>query len=263
MKRPLVLFITVIVMLLNIVPACYGQNTSRATSKANENPLSDVVVKVGYVEFPGLTYTAQDGKPAGPVNEITMKTLEHAGIRYTIASYPAARLFDDLSKGKIDLFNGMSNIPSFQNTTIHKPLNLFPLEMRVYFTGNRKLINYREDLSGQSIVLVRGYSYGEWGSWIRHKSNNVIFFETDLHDAAFTMLKKGRVDYLLTYKYIDEICLKDISIPDLHFHTPSTVRGLYCTFNLYKHKPKAELILQKLEESYLQLIKEGKLKKYR
>lgn len=261
MKRTFFLLSVAIAILL-FVPVCHGQNTPVQTVQTQENPLGDVVLKVGYVEFPGLTYTDSNGKPAGLVNEITMKTLEHAGIQYTMTSYPAGRLFEDMAKGKIDLFNGLCTIPAFKNKTIHKPLNLFPLEMRVYFVGNKKIINNKEDLAGESIVLARAYSYDEWGKWIRDKANNVNFYETDTHDAAFHMLKKGRVEYLLTYKHIDEICLKSITIPKLRFHPPSSVNGLYCTFNLNKNKPKADLILEKLEESYNQLIQDGRLKKY-
>lgn len=257
----IVLSVVVFVLFCLFLPA-QAKDIADPPSRAKDQSLDDVVVKVGYVEFLGLTHTDPDGKPAGLVNEITMKTLEHAGIRYTIASYPAVRLFDDLARGKIDLFNGLSTIPAFKNATISRPLNLFPLEMRIYFIGDKKLINFREDLAGSRVGMTRGYSYDAWGDWIRNRANGVKYDETDTHDASFNMLQKGRVDYLLTYKYIDDICLKNLSIPDLRFHVPSSARGWHCTFNLYKHKPKADLILQKMEESYWQLIKSGQLKRY-
>lgn len=261
MKRPLIILGAIVVLLLS-VSSIYGQDTRKEPSRTKEKNAGDVVVRVGYVEFLGLTHTDKNGKPAGLVNEITMKTLEHAGIKYTIASYPAGRLFDDLSKGRLDLFNGLHTIPSFKNTTIHSSVNLFPLEMRIYFIGDKKIINFKEELSNRSIVMTRGYSYHDWGTWIRDKNNKVIFYETDTHDASFQMLKKGRVDYLLTYKYIDDACLKNMSIPNLRFNAPSSVYGLYCTFNLNKNMPHADKILRKLEDSYQQLINEGKLKQY-
>ena len=253
MKRTLPVFVA---MLLLFTAA--QTSHSRDTDKA----LRDVVIRVGYVEFPGLTHTDPHGKPAGLVNEITIKTLERAGIKYTIAAYPAARLFDELSKGKIDLFNGLGTIPSIRLSTLQSRLNLFPLEMRVYSAGLKKTIHRKEDLAASSVILVRGFTYNDWGGWIRNSDSGVAFHETDTHEAAFDMLKRGRADYLLTYKYIGEICLKNIKIPDLRYQTPSSAEGWHCTFNLYKNKPQAKLILKKLEDSYLQLIKEGNLKNY-
>jgi len=91
-------------------------------------------------------------------------------------------------------------------------INVFPLNMRVYAA---KIIGKKEDLQGHTVILVRGFTYKDRDKWIRNKANCVSFYETETHEAAFEMLKRGRGKYLLNYKYIDEECLKKVSIPNL------------------------------------------------
>ena len=262
MKKPLTLivFLTVLVLFNSSV---YGQGTGKqSTSKKDASLPSDLVLKVGYFEYPGLTYTDASGKPAGFVNEITMKTLEHAGIKYTIASYPAARFFEYVAQGKIDFFNGLSSIETVNKSMIASKINVFPLNMRVYSLQGAPHIKKKEDLRGHTVILVRGFTYKDWGKWIRDKANGITFYETETHEAAFEMLKRGRGDYLLNYKYIDDECLKKVSIPNLIVMTPPEDTQWYCSFNISRKTLHARQILNRLDNSYLQLIKEGQLKKY-
>lgn len=220
---------------------------------------TNFTLNVGYFDFPGLTFTDKDGRPAGFVNEITMKTLENINMKYTIERYPAARFYDYLSKGKIHLFNGLSTIPSVKASCVSSKIPLFPLEMRIYHLSDKKPVTTKEELSGHSVVLIRGFSYKDWGAWIRDEKNKVVFYETDSHEAAFEMLQRGRTEYLLNYKYIDEEVLHKIQIPGLVIEP---IFRWYCYFNINKDIPNAHTILKKLEESYEELLKAGKLKQY-
>lgn len=263
MKRPLVFFFLFMVTVFSFSSEIHSRNADhKVVSQADRELPADLTVKVGYFEYPGLTYTDTNGKPAGFVNEITMKTLEQAGIKYSIVSYPAARFFDDLSNGKIDLFNGLSSIEVVKKSTLSSSINLFPLNMRVYSLPGNKKITKKEDLRGHSVILVRGFTYKDWGYWIRDNASGVTFYETETHEAAFEMLKRGRATYLLNYKYIDSECLKKVKIPNLVVTTPPGESQWYCSFNIHKNTPHAKRILERLEKSYLQLIKEGQLKKY-
>jgi len=262
MKKPLTLFPLVVVLIL-VTSVAYGQNTvKKETTPKSESQLSGVNIRVGYFEYPGLTYTDANNQPAGFVNEITMKTLDHAGIKYTIASYPAARFFEYVSQGKIDFFNGLSSIEAVRKSMISSKINVFPLNMRVYCLPGAKTIKKKEDLKGHTVILVRGFTYKDWGQWIRNTVNGITFYETETHEAAFEMLKRGRGEYLLNYKYIDDECLKKVSIPNLVIMTPPDDVQWYCSFNISKTTPHARQILKKLENSYQQLIKEGQLNKY-
>lgn len=228
------------------VSYCYGQDDS-------------FVLKVGFFDFPGLTSVDKDGKPTGLVNEITMKTLERSGLKYTIERYPAARFYEYLAEGKIHVFNGLSSIASVKKCCVSSTIPLFPLEMRVYSLQGQPPVTVKEDLIGHSVILVRGFTYKDWGAWIRSGKNNIVFYETDSHEAAFEMLQSGRADYLLNYKYIDEKVLDAVAIPRL------VVMPLFrwqCYFNVNKDVPGAEKILKQLELSYEQMVKEGKLRKF-
>lgn len=232
------------------------QGESAASDKNYNN---DFVLKVGYFDFSALTYTDKNGKPAGFVNEITIKTLDNANIKYKIKEYPPGRFYHELEQGRVHLFNGLSAIPAVKKSCISSEIALFPLEMRVYWTGSKKPVKLKEDLIGRSVIIVKGFTYKDWGAWIRSGKNNVDFFDTYTHESAFNMLKKGRGEYLLNYKYIDSKYIEDAQIKDL---TAKTLFKWNCYFNIRKNTPNAQQLLKKLEASYLQLIEQGSLEKY-
>jgi polar amino acid transport system substrate-binding protein len=219
----------------------------------------DFVLKVGYFDFPGLTYVDKNGKPAGLVNGITAKTLDNAKIAYTMTNYPAARCYDYLAKGKIHLFNGLSSVPIVKASSISGKVTLFPLEMRIYHREDREEVTQKEQLTGRSVILLRGFTYKDWGAWIRDKSNRVNYYETNTHGAAFKMLQRNRADYLLNYKYIGEDYLEKFPIPNLVI-TP--LFRWHCSFNINKTTPNAAALLKRLEESYHDLIARGELTRY-
>lgn len=73
------------------------------------------------------------------------------------------------------------------------------------------------------------------------------------------MLKKGRGDYLLNYKYIDSEYIEKSQISDL---TARTLFRWNCYFNVHKNVPVAEDLLKRIEAGYLELIEQGRLNKY-
>jgi polar amino acid transport system substrate-binding protein len=221
--------------------------------------VNNFTLKIGYFDFPELTYTDENGRAAGFVNEITIKTLENMDMKYSIEKFPAVRFYRYLSKGKIHVFNGLSSIPSVKASCISSTIPLFPLEMRIYHLRDKKSVVTKEELVGHSVILIRGFTYKDWGAWIRDERNKVDFYETDSHEIAFKMLQAGRVEYVLDYKYIDEDVLNKIKIPNLII---KPLFRWYCYFNVNKDLPNADIILTKLEQSYKELLKEGKLKEY-
>lgn len=219
----------------------------------------DFVLEVGYFEFPGLTHTDENGKAAGLVNDITVKTLDHAGIRYRIRSYPAARFFNSFAEGDIHFFNGLSSIPIVQASAISSEIPLFPLVMNVYWVGDKPPIAKKEDLVGKSVILINGFTYKDWGAWIRDGSNNVTFYDTYTHLSSFKMLARGRADYLLNYRFIDDDVLAQYPIPDIR---SKKLFEWQCYFNIQKDTPNAEALLKRIEGSYNELKASGKLRDY-
>ncbi|GBC60492.1 hypothetical protein DENIS_1445 [Desulfonema ishimotonii] len=234
------------------VLCCYTLSAFGEASAYDAKIPDNFILKVGYFDFPGLTWLDTDGKSKGLVNEITIKTLENADIPYEIGIYPAGRLFEGLSKGSIHFFNGLKTIPAVAESTISSPIQLFPLEMRAYWRGNKPAIQFKEDFIGHSVVLLKGFSYKDWGAWIRDRKNGIDFYEPYTHKSAFTMLRKGRAEYLLSYKYIDDDILKQIQIPDL------VVKPLFrwhCYFNICKDLPWAGTLLKKWKPAISSLSK--------
>ncbi len=216
----------------------------------------DFVLKIGYLEYPPLTYTNEQGVPDGLFINIAKKTLTHAGIKYTAKGYPAGRFYKYLVNGEVHLFLGIKTIPELKDKTIVSNARNGSIEMRVFTIGKKKEITRKEDLVGKKVIIVRGFSYSTWGSWIRDKKNGVKFIETNSHEAAFEMLERGRANYLLNYKYISRFVLKNKEIKNLQH---KTLFNWQCYFVLSNKIANASNILRKMDNSYKALIKSGGL----
>lgn len=214
------------------------------------------IVNVGYIEFPPVFYTDSKGKPQGILIDLVGKVIVHAGYEWKAASYPTNRMISLLVNGKIDLWVGLSTIPAFKEKTLIGQSEIMKISLCSYTIGKKPPIKTKEDLKGKSVIILNGYSYGGWITFIQNPHNNIRYHGTGTHMSAFKMLKAKRADYLLNYKGPSETTLKNIEIPDLQVNEISAF-GAY--FVVSKKTPNAEDLLNDLEKAYQQLKKEGNL----
>lgn len=213
-------------------------------------------LKLGYIEFPPVFSTNQEGRPQGILIDLASQVIPKAGYKWEAYSYPVKRMANYMAKGKLDLWIGLKTIPIFNDTTIKGSTKVLTITLKAYKTKNLPDITKKEDLLGKSIIILRGFSYGGWINYITDPANNIDYIETHDHKAAFRMLKAGRADYLLNYKYPAIKALKIVDIPDLKDNTISSF-GAY--FVLSKKTPNASMIIKKLELAYEDLKKSGNL----
>ena len=207
-----------------------------------------------------MTYTDEQGKPAGVIIDITSKTLKKAGYKWTAKSLPTKRMAKMLIEGNIHLWIGLATLPQFKNNTYIGESVVEKLTLRAYTLGKREPILKKEDLSGQTILILRGYSYGGWINYIKNPLNKVKFIEFDSHADAFKGLalfsEKRKACYLLNYKHPSEIALKKKKFPDIQFND---ISSLDIHFVVTKKMPEAKTVIDRIESAFRQLKNDGAL----
>lgn len=218
---------------------------------------SAVTLKLGYIEFPPFTYTDESGKPAGILIDLAAKVYPAAGYEFTAVSYPVRRLASYIGSGDLDIWMGLKTLPEFEGKAYVGKSVIAELVLRAYTRGRNPPILTQADLSGKSIIIMRGYSYGGWISFIEDPKNKINAIKANKHDAAFNMLLAGRADYVLDYREPSEAALKKITIPDLSYHQ---ISALPCFFIVTKKRADGREIVDRLDASYEILKKQGAFK---
>lgn len=217
-------------------------------------------IKIGYIEFPPMTYTDELGHPAGIIIDITSKTLKKAGYEWTAKSLPTKRMAKMLTKGQVQLWIGLSTLPEFKDKTYIGKSVVEKLILRAYSLGNRKPILKQEDLIGQTILILRGYSYGGWINFIKDPLNQIKFIEFDSHEESFKALdkfSKQKICYLLNYKHPSGIVLKKLNLSNIQFND---ISSLNIHFVVTRQMPDAKIVLNRIENAFQQLQESGVLK---
>lgn len=212
------------------------------------------LIKYGYVEFPPLSFTNEDNKPDGALIKLVSRVMAKAGYEWSAASYPGKRLIQNLEKGDIHLWIGISSFVSEDKALIGDSV-VAKIELQAYTIGNKPPILKQDDLKNKSIIILGGYSYGGWREFIKNPDNKINYTEVYTHDAAFKMLNNDRADYVLDYKLPSDRVLKEITIPSLR---SNLISSLDCHFVVSKNTLNADNVLRKLEAAYKDLLKEGK-----
>ncbi len=213
-------------------------------------------LKVGYVEFPPYTYT-DGGAAKGSLIELLDVVTKGAGLTFTAESAPARRLFAGIPEGEFHLFLGVKTPEAFQGTTLASAQPIGTIELYAWGMGQAPAVKAKEDLSGKSVIVLTGYSYGGWRTWMDDPANKVAVVEARTPDQALKLLEAGRAPILLQYRLPMEQALAGQTVAGL---TSSLVSALDIYFVLSKKTPDADAVMAKLEASFAEAKAAGKIK---
>lgn len=213
-------------------------------------------LKYGYIEFPPFTYTDSDKKPNGFLVDWASKIFPKAGYQFSSQSFPVLRLADYIVEGKIDVWMGLKTLPQFKGTTYKGAVKITDLVLKAYTKKKIKKIIKKEDLSGSSVIILRGYSYGGWIQYIKDPKNKVMYIKANKHTSALKMLNAGRADYLLDYKAPCEIAQREVKVEGLKFNT---IKALPIYFIVSKKVINGGKVLKDIERIFIKLKKAGQL----
>ncbi|RMF12970.1 MAG: hypothetical protein D6758_14075 [Gammaproteobacteria bacterium] len=211
-------------------------------------------VKVGYIEFPPVFWTAPDKTPKGYLIDLARMTLERSGYAWTAVSRPTRRMAVELVDGRIDLWIGLPTLPEFRGTTLIGPSTVATIELNAYWMESTPPINGWQDLLGKSAVVVHGFSYGGKILNLKDPANGTRVCEAYSHEQGLAMLKAGRCEYFLDYTGPMREVLRKHPIPELRKHR---LQALDAHFVVTRKRPDARQLLDDLENAYAELVAEG------
>ena len=185
------------------------------TQAAAETPTP--TLKGAYIEFPPLSYTNDSGKPAGSYIKRVNELAERAGYRIRWQSLPIDRIYLYLREGDIDFWLGSSGVPELADWTREPDFTFPPIRLKAYFTDDTPAIAGKDDLRGESLILIRGYTYLDRLAPVTDAPRTGVGKAPD-HKAGLRMLKARRGDYLLDFQKPVENALEKEPLPAINEH---------------------------------------------
>lgn len=225
-------------------------------TQANES----LSLRMAGPDFAPYYYHDAEGRPAGELVRLYAMIVENAGYHWQGSIIPARRVMHGLAKGQYDSSILVKN-PLLEKSAamLVSPTHVSELILNIYSHQSKPPIQYKEQLRGHSIAVMRGYGYGGLKRWLDSEYNNLSVYELDSFSSVIRLLENKRVDYALLYDVNFAQGVKNLgrNARDVKLSTLTRV-PLY--FHLNKHKvPNANQVMSNLMKSYHDLIARGVL----
>ena len=218
-------------------------------------------IRMGYIEFTPVFYTDADGIPQGLLVDLARKVVPAAGYQLKMESLPVKRMANSLIKGEIDLWAGLKTLEGFEGNTYAGDSILLQICLNAYTLDQDPAISKKEDLNRKMIIGLRGFSYGGWVTYLKDPANEIDFIEVDSHESALKVLernnKTGTKCYLLDYEQPVNKALQTYPVANLR---KNPINCLDAYFVVSQKTPNAKTVLERLESTYKELKKSGKVK---
>lgn len=198
------------------------------------------------------TAVDSQGRPANPLLRVASALFAEAGLAWHGTSYPAARMFSALRNGSAQ-FSMLVKAPALEACCLFSRQPVASTELRVYWAGDTPPVRRKEDLAGQRVILIHGYSYGDLAGFLTDEANAIARSTVNHHQAAFAMLARDRGSYVLDYAGPASEVLATQPIPSAGY---AVLARLDVHLVLTRSTPDAEALMARLEEIAQRLDKE-------
>ncbi|MGM0449713.1 MAG: substrate-binding periplasmic protein [Pseudomonadota bacterium] len=188
--------------------------------QASASDTQQQVLKGAYIEFPPLSYTDDQGEPAGSYLEYAEALADRAGYDIDWRSLPLDRIYLYLREGRLDVWMGSEGVPALAESTLEPNFTFPPIRLHAYHLEETEPVSGMEELRGEDLILIRGYTYLGRLAPVK-KAEGTQVGQASTHVAALRMLEAGRGDYLLDFQAPVEEALEKQPIPDIT-HSPIT-----------------------------------------
>jgi membrane-bound lytic murein transglycosylase MltF len=199
------------------------------------------VLKIAYYYGPPQSITDKNGNAAGIVNTRARAVLNKLKIKHKFELQPIKRIYDELAKGSLDIFNcGLS--PKVKGVLRGKK-NIAVVDIGLFSKKGVRQFTSMEDVKGQKIATIRGASMGGATKYL--KKNNEV---TELTDPVqmFNFVEKGRAHYVLVIEKPGKLFLNKLGYKNYNYN--SMIKA-YCRWMVSKKLPNAEALLKKLDSN--------------
>ena len=213
------------------------------------------IVRIAYTEFPPIEYRNEQGEPAGLFVELTRKVVEEAGFEAEFIYLPVSRIYLYLKNGTVDLWLGLSGVPSLKEEVLESWVNVFPVQLSAWYRETTEPLTHLDQLNNKSVIVIGGYTYGGLLSWLK-ASDLIRLTEAPNHRAAIDMLKLNRGDYVLDYRQPVQNILNQ---PSDSIIRESGIRTRNSAWLFSLASPRAALLRDELDDAYLRMINRGEV----
>lgn len=213
------------------------------------------ILRIAYVEFPPITYRAENGEAEGTFIEITRKVALEAGYEVDFLYLPVTRAYLYLTNGKIDAWPGVTSIPALDGEVLESWASPLPVQLSAWYLETTPPVDHFDTLLGKTVIVIGGYTYGGLLSWLESEGS-IRVTEAPNHRSALDMLKRGRGDYLLDYR---QPVMDTLEMPADSMIRESEVRSRNLAWLFSLANPRAALLREAFDDAYIRLAERGEV----
>lgn len=211
---------------------------------AKQTKRSTVEIEYGYPDQSIFVATTNyRDKPDSPMLYLAEAIMKRAGLSWHARSYPTKRLFHNLKNG-ITNFSILVRASSLLECCIFSQNPVYSTDLNIYYIDGKPPVKSKEDLIGNRVITIRGYSYASLLKFISEPGNKIVNVVAGTHRAAFKMLNVNRGDYLIDYASAANDILSESPIQELK-SVPIGQLDIFLV--LSKAIPNAEELMIELE----------------
>lgn len=212
-------------------------------------------------DFPPYYVAGDNGRMEGELVALFDQIVTHAGLTWRPAGIvPPKRTMVALSGGEADASLLVDNpLLSRNPAMIRTRQPVGALILNIY--GRAPIADgfRKEELTGRSVAVIRGYGYGGLSAWLEAPENGVSVKPFDNVEAMLLFLGRGRADFGVMYdvNFARAAAALGAEAPPLSAFTLSRV-PLYIHLNSDTVDNAADL-LARIEASHADLVRGGAL----
>lgn len=157
-------------------------------------------LEFGYINLPPFGFTDNQGRSKGYLVALARRVFEAMDEPVRFIQHPATRLYRQVDSGKTAFTLAAADLNRLNQTAVESSQAAMRLTLALYRRKGTDAITELSQLKDQHVVLMKGYSYGELGSFLEREADNMRITEARSHKSALRMIQFGRADYLLNYQ---------------------------------------------------------------
>lgn len=161
-------------------------------------------LEFGHIELPPFGYTDSEGNARGYLINLTKAAMDRMGLSPEYQSHPASRLYRQLKSGKTAFTLGAAKLHTLREAAIESEEAAITFTLSIYNHEDSPRVSDLENLKGERVVLMQGYSYGQVGRFFEKNADSMHIEHARNLDSALNMLTHGRADYLVNYQRATE-----------------------------------------------------------
>ena len=157
-------------------------------------------LEFGYIHLPPFGYTDSEGEHKGYLIELARRVFDGMEQPVRFTQHPASRLYQQIDTGETAFTLASADLHRLSQTAIEAQEAAITLTLTLYRLKGTPSITSVEQLRGEHLVLLKGYSYGKLGEFFESERGRIRISEARTHHSALRMIQYDRADYLLDYQ---------------------------------------------------------------